>query len=91
MIESAREADLTFRVPVTIEPGAAISDLTGATLAVFATDGYVRTDGTAVLSAGNINVSFAENSFPRGRHTGKVLATVGSITQCVATFDLLIF
>jgi hypothetical protein len=92
MIESAKEADLTFRVNVTFEAGAPFTDLTDATFRAFATDGYVTTEATETAIDGTtLGVTFARDTLPRGSHRGKVLATKSAVTQCVATFDLLIF
>lgn len=92
MIESAREADLSFSVNVTFEAGAAFTDLTGATFHAFANDGFVHSEANETLVDGDtVGITFQRNTLPRGRHKGKVIATKSSVAQCIATFDLLIF
>lgn len=81
--------DLVIRV--TVEEDGAAKDISGATIearAVSGADSVTPTINEVDLSAGRINVVFAEDDLADGYWTLSVRVTLGSITQTVGVYNI---
>lgn len=91
-ISHEKGSDLIIRIPVTFDPGSIITTLTGGTAIARATDGYIIVEGDCSINQdGNeVLVSFNDNEFVKGLFRCVVEVTVGTVTQPVASFTILV-
>lgn len=87
MLTHYKNDDLVINVPVTFEPGSGVTNLTGATYEVEATDGIHTVTGVGATNGDNqsLTVIFPEDVFRAGIYNLSVRVTIGTVTQTVAT------
>jgi hypothetical protein len=84
--------DLPITVPVTFEAGSGVTTLTGATVEAEATDGFHTVAGSATVTGdgSSVLVTFDQDVFRAGVYDLAVRATVGTVTQTIATAQIVV-